>query len=181
MKNFKRQLLVFVLVLCGVLSLSNIAHGEVGSIPSQINLGIINSTGENSSVSINWVTNPSVTNSQVVYGTDENLTDSKTSVGTIFEVRKDAIFPEGNRNSVEEVNSFTGKMENLTPGKTYFYKVGNENDGYSSVKSFVAPKGSSRENFSFLVSADTQGTSVSSFKFTNDLYDYLAENENGDF
>ena len=53
-------------------------------------------------------------------------------------------------------------IQDLTPETKYYYKVGNASDGYSDIASFTAPVDpAANKPFSFVISPDTQGTSVS--------------------
>ena len=73
-------------------------------------------------------------------------------------------------------------IRDLIPETKYYYKVGNANDGYSDIASFTAPVDpAANKPFSFVISPDTQGTSVSTFDNTNKLYDHIKENESGCF
>ena len=58
-------------------------------------------------------------------------------------------------------------IQDLTPETKYYYKVGNASDGYSAIASFTAPADpDANKPFSFVISPDTQGTSVSTFDNT---------------
>ena len=152
---------------------------EPGSIPSQITLSIGSSqTDEDTSMAVNWVTDPDVETSEIIYGQTEDLTDGTPVTAEMIAVDSADYDPTSKAENVKDIHAFRAMLDGLEPGETYYYKVGSGENGYSSVASFTAPAASEDEEpFSFLVSADTQGTSVSTYQNTADLYDYLAENE----
>ena len=114
-------------------------------------------------MSFNWITDSSVTNSEIIYGTSPNLDNAVTkSAAKISPVATD-IFPE-NRSELtfKAINAFNVVIQDLIPETKYYYKVGNANDGYSAISSVTAPADPDENKpFSFVITPDTQGTSVS--------------------
>lgn len=180
--SIHKRIVSFLLACCSVFTVaaSTIsaaaavgAEGpNVTSVPSQITLAIADSyTVSETSVAVNWVTNPDVENSQVIYSRNEDLSNGTT-------VNAEMLSVDSYEDTVRAIHAFCAVMDNLIPGETYYYAVGNETDGYSSVAPFTAPEVSEdKEPFSFLISADTQGEDAASYRNTEVLYDYLAEKE----
>ena len=152
---------------------------EPDNIPSQITLSIGDSrTDGTTSMAVNWVTDPDVGTSEIIYGQTEDLADGTAVPAVMTAVDSTDYDPASKAGNVKDIHAFRAMLNGLEPGETYYYKVGSTEAGYSSVASFTAPAASEDEApFSFLISADTQGTSPSSYQNTADLYDYLAENE----
>lgn len=182
--TIRKRITSFLLACCSVSTLSvsavpSAAAAAPDSIPSQIALSIgASRTDGETSVAVNWVTDPDVETSEVVYGQSRDLTDGTTVTADMIAVDSADYEPAGKASHVKDIHAFRAVMDGLEPGETYYYTVGSREDGYSSVASFTAPAASEDEApFTFLVSADTQGTSASTYQNTADLYDYLAENE----
>lgn len=152
---------------------------EPDSIPSQITLSIGDSqTEDKTSVAVNWVTDSTVTASELIYGTTKALTDGTVLSAEMISVDSTDLEPVGKQGNVKPIHAFRAVMTGLEPGQTYYYKTGSAGNGYSATAAFTAPEASEAEEpFSFLISADTQGTSPSTYQNTADLYDYLAEQE----
>lgn len=182
--TIRKRITSFLLACCSVSTLSvsavpSAAAAAPDSIPSQITLSIGTSrTDGETSVAVNWVTDPDVESSEVVYGQSRDLTDGTTVTADMIAVDSADYEPAGKASHVKNIHAFRAVMDGLEPGETYYYTIGSREDGYSSVASFTAPAASEDEApFTFLISADTQGTSASTYQNTADLYDYLAENE----
>ncbi|MFJ5714062.1 metallophosphoesterase [Neobacillus sp. NPDC093127] len=172
-------LLAVLLAFAGLVTPKPASAAAPAGIPSQIAISIGGGADSGkSAMSFNWVTDPAVTNSEIIYGTSPNLDDGvKKSATKTTPVASD-IFPENRRTDFKAINSFNVVIQNLTPDSKYYYKVGNSSGGYSAIASFTAPADpAANKPFSFVITPDTQGTSVSSFDNTAKLYDYIKENE----
>ena len=78
--------------------------------------------------------------------------------------RSTNIIPDYKIANFKPINSFNVVIQDLTPETKYYYKVGNASDGYSAIDSFTAPADpDANKPFSFVISPDTQGKSVSQF------------------
>jgi len=173
-------------MLAALLTISSLAMpmkaasaAEPAAIPSQISISIAGgaATGK-SAVGINWITDSSVSVSEVVYGTSADLIDGTTLSAALTVPLAEDILPSGKQANFKPINAFNVVLQDLVPETQYYYKVGNVNNGYSAISSFTAPADpAAAKPFSFVVTPDTQGTSVSSFANTADLYNYIKTNE----
>ncbi|MFD0681135.1 MULTISPECIES: metallophosphoesterase [unclassified Paenibacillus] len=147
--------------------------------PSQIAISLAGGAElGKSAMSFNWVTDPTVNTSEIIYGTSPNLADGVIKSATMTAPVATDIFPENNRTQFKAIHSFNVIIQNLTPETKYYYKVGNASNGYSAIASFTAPVDPNGKNpFSFVITPDTQGTSVSAFDNTAKLYDHIKTNE----
>lgn len=129
-------------------------------------------------MSFNWVTDPTVNASELIYGTSPDLTGGATQSATLtIPVAANSI-PDNKLANFKAVHAFHAMIRDLTPETKYYYKVGSAGSGYSAISSFTSPADpSAKKPFSFVVSPDTQGTSASSFANTGTLYDYIKANE----
>lgn len=182
MKNLGKRLTSLLLTVCltvGLLAVPGFA-AEPGEIPSQITLSLAGSTSEGTSaISFSWITDPETESSSVICGTDASLSDAAAVPGTAADIDGTDFEPAGYAEHVKAVRSFKATVTGLTPGRTYYYRIGSESGGYTDVASFTAPAAADdSSSFSFLVSADTQGETPEDFENTQELYNYLAENEN---
>ncbi|MFJ7729137.1 metallophosphoesterase [Neobacillus sp. NPDC097160] len=172
-------LLAVLIAVAGLVTPRPASAATPAGIPSQIAMSIGGGAeAGKTAMSFNWVTDPTVNTSEIIYDTSPNLDDGvKKSATKTTPVATD-IFPENRRTDFKAINSFNVVIQDLTPETKYYYKVGNASDGYSAIASFTAPADSAANKpFSFVITPDTQGTSVSSFDNTNKLYDYIKENE----
>ena len=129
-------------------------------------------------MSFNWITDPSVNSSEIIYGTSPNLEDGVKINATMTTPDPTNSIPDHKLANFKAINSYNIVIQDLTPETKYYYKVGNASNGYSAIASFTAPADpAAKKPFSFVISPDTQGTSVSTFDNTNKLYDYIKENE----
>ncbi|MDR7080142.1 putative phosphodiesterase [Neobacillus niacini] len=172
-------ILAVLIAVSGLVTPKTALAAAPGGIPSQIAMSIGGGAeAGKAAMSFNWVTDPTVNSSEIIYDTSPNLDNGviKSAVKTT-PVATD-IFPENRRTDFKAIHSFNVVIQDLTPETKYYYKVGNASDGYSAISSFTAPADpAANKPFSFVVSPDTQGTSVSSFDNTKKLYDYIKENE----
>ena len=181
MKNLGKRLTSLLLTVCltvGLLAVPVFA-AEPGGIPSQITLSLADSASEGTSaMSFSWISDPEAESSSVICGTDSSLSDAVTVPGTAADIDGTDFEPAEYAEHVKAVRSFKATVSGLTSGRTYYYRIGSESGGYTDVASFTAPAAADDNgSFSFLVSADTQGESPEDFENTQELYDYLAENE----
>ncbi|GAA3407537.1 hypothetical protein GCM10020370_39290 [Paenibacillus hodogayensis] len=129
-------------------------------------------------MSFNWVTDPTVNNSEIIYGTSPDLVGGVIKSATMTSPEATDIFPENRRTGFKAIHSFNVIVQDLTPETKYYYKVGNASSGYSAIASFTSPVDpDGKKPFSFVITPDTQGTSVSAFDNTAKLYDYIKANE----
>jgi DNA repair exonuclease SbcCD nuclease subunit len=172
-------MLVALLAVSGLATPMTASAEAPAAIPSQITIGLAGGaeTGK-SAMSFNWVTDPTVNNSEVIYSTSPSLVGGVIKSATMTSPAATDIFPENRRFSFKAINSFNVIVQDLTPEGKYYYKVGNASNGYSAIASFTAPADpDGKKPFSFVITPDTQGTSVSSFDNTAKLYDYIKANE----
>ena len=183
-KSISKLISVILAVLIAVSGLvtpkAALAAAPAG-IPSQIAMSIGGGAeAGKTAMSFNWVTDPSVNNSEIIYGTSPNLEDGVKISATMTTPDPTDSIPDHKLANFKAINSFNVVIQDLTPETKYYYKVGNASDGYSAIASFTAPADpAANKPFSFVISPDTQGTSVSTFDNTNKLYDYIKENESG--
>lgn len=179
-KIFNRGMSVLlVLLMISSFMLNTEVSGEILVKPSQIAISIAGGaeTGK-SAMSFNWITDSAVNFSEIVYGTSPTLDAGTTKIASMTVPVAGDIIPENKRLNFKPINSFNVVINDLIPETKYFYKVGNAANGYSDVSSFTAPANpDDKKPFSFVISADTQGTSASQFENTDKLYSYIKENE----
>jgi len=149
------------------------------SVPSQIAISIAGGADEGkSAMAINWVTDPSVNTSEIIYSTSPDLAGGLQKNASLKVPVAEGSIPDSKLVNFKAVNAFNVILQDLVPDNKYYYKVGNASSGYSEIASFTAPSDhNEKKPFSFVVSPDTQGTSPSSFANTGLLYDYIKANE----
>jgi predicted phosphodiesterase len=179
-KNFTSLFLTLFLIVNLFAGIMPTAFAAApAAIPSQIAFSIAGGAAEgNSAVGFNWVTDTSVTTSEIIYGTSPTLEDGTTKSATMTAPVATGSIPDNAMANFKAINSFKVTIQDLTPETKYYYKVGDSVSGYSAIASFTAPADPDENKpFSFVVSADTQGASESSFANTGALYDYIKANE----
>ena len=148
--------------------------------PSQITMSIaFNADETRSAMSVNWVTNPETESGELIYATDAALLNPVHVPADVQSVTMDQIIPSVTESIFTPVKAYTAIAADLVPDQIYYYKVGNEVDGYSEIRSFKAlsPAASNRE-FSFVVIPDTQNSVEGSYNtYINDLAYYIKQNE----
>ncbi|MCD9024940.1 metallophosphoesterase [Cohnella silvisoli] len=172
-------ILALLIVISGLAIPRSAMAAAPAALPSQIAISIAGGAqAGKSAMSFNWVTDPAVTASEIIYGTSPDLADGvKKSAAMSAPVATD-IFPENKRTGFKEIHAFNVVIQDLSPETKYYYKVGNASSGYSAIASFTAPVDpAGNKPFSFVVTPDTQGYSVSTFDNTAKLYDYIKANE----
>ena len=190
-----KRLYSFLLVLCLVCNLftgipaaeaaesdllSAIPSQTISTTPAQITLSI--AKDENgSAMAFNWVVTDTFSTageSNLVYSENSDMSDAVI----VSAQRKD---PDGDDIETdtetewgvfENVHAYSAEIYDLKAGKTYYYQVGNETDGYTETASFKAPD-KNTDSFSFVVSADTQSNTKAGYNNTRELYNYIAEQE----
>ena len=149
-------------------------------LPSQITMSIAKNTNENLSAMVfNWVTTPDTIDSELVYSTDPSLVNPSRVQAGVQKPTFEQMIPDTNPELFTPVYAYAAIASDLTPGMTYYYKLGNATDGYSEIRSFVArPAASSTDDFSFLVMPGTKISKEYSFlTVARDLFLYLATHE----
>lgn len=149
------------------------------AIPSQIAMSIAGGAAAGkSAMSFNWVTDPAVNTSEIIYGTSPDLAGGVKKTATMTAPVATNSIPDNKLANFKAIHSFNVIIQDLVPETTYYYKVGNAGSGYSAIASFTAPADpAGNKPFSFVISPDTQGTSVSTYANTGTLYDYIKANE----
>ncbi|MBA9087186.1 putative phosphodiesterase [Fontibacillus solani] len=172
-------ILVVFLAISGVATPMTASAAAPAAIPSQIALSLAGGADAGkSAMGFNWVTDPTVNNSEIIYGTSPNLTDGAVKSATMTTPVAANSIPDNKLTNFKPINSFNVIIQDLTPETKYYYRVGNASNGYSAIASFISPADpAGKKPFSFVISPDTQGTSVSTFANTGTLYDYIKENE----
>lgn len=172
-------ILAVLLAVSGLAAPMTALAAAPSAIPSQIAIHIAGGAeAGKSAMSFNWVTDPTVNHSEIVYGTSPDLVDGVQKSATMTAPVATDIFPESRRTDFKAIHAFRAVAQDLTPGIKYYYKVGNASSGYSAIASFIAPADPAGiEPFSFVVTPDTQGYSVSTYDNTAKLYDYIKANE----
>lgn|GEM_PF-2016751 len=129
-------------------------------------------------MTFNWVMDTTVTSSELVYGSDPALADGTTVQATMAAPNREDIEPEEGQQYFKDIHSFHAVAYDLAPGATYYYKLGNAEDGYTEPKAFRAPDApDANEPFSFVVTPDTQGEDKEDFDNTQELYRHIAQQE----
>ncbi|WP_130605119.1 S-layer homology domain-containing protein [Cohnella abietis] len=175
-------MLVVLLAISGLatpMTVKTASAAAPAAIPSQIAISIAGGAEEGkSAMSFNWLTDLTVNNSVIVYGKSSNLADGVIKNATMSTPAAANIIPVNKQTNFKAINSFNVVIQDLIPETKYYYKVGNDSNGYSAIASFTAPANpNDKKPFSFVVSPDTQGTSVSTYDNTKKLYDYIKANE----
>lgn len=172
-------ILVVLLAISGIATPMTALAAAPAAIPSQIAIGIAGGAqAGKSAMSVNWVTDPTVNSSEIIYGTSPDLVGGVIKSAIKASPTDAEIFPENRRTGFKAINSFHVAIQDLTPETKYYYKVGNASSGYSAIANFTAPADpAGNKPFSFVVTPDTQGYSVSTFDNTAKLYDHIKANE----
>ena len=172
-------MLALLIAVSGLITPKSSLAAAPAGVPSQIALSIGGGAeAGKTAMGFNWVTDPSVTTSEIIYGTSPNLDDGVKISATMTTPDPTNSIPDHKLSNFKAIHSFQVVIGDLTPETKYYYKVGNASDGYSDIASFTAPVDpAANKPFSFVISPDTQGTSVSTFDNTNKLYDHIKENE----
>ncbi|WP_171683458.1 S-layer homology domain-containing protein [Paenibacillus planticolens] len=171
-------LLVLLLAATGIASPMPAQAAPPAAIPSQIALSVGGSAAPGkTAMAFNWVTAPTVNESEIIYGTSPDLVGGTKKSAAVKTPNVTGSVPDNKLGNVKEVRSYSVVVQDLTPEAKYYYKVGNSTSGYTAIASFTAPADpAGNKPFSFVVSPDTQGTSVSTYQNTADLYDYIKAN-----
>ncbi|WP_127581799.1 metallophosphoesterase [Paenibacillus koleovorans] len=172
-------LLVVLLAISALATPMTALAAAPAAIPTQVAISIAGGAQVGkSAMSVNWVTDPSVNLSEIIYGTSPNLVGGVSKSAAMAAPVATDIFPENNRTDFKAIHAFNVVLQDLTPETKYYYKVGNASNGYSAIASFIAPADpAAKKPFSFVVTPDTQGYSVSTFDNTAKLFDYIKTNE----
>ena len=152
----------------------------VSEAPSQITMSIAsNAEPTKSAMSFNWLTSPDTVGGELVYSTSKNLVDPVRVTANVNNVTMDQLVPDTHPSSFYPVNAYTAIASDLIPGKTYYYKLGNSTNGYTSIRSFVALEpASSTKDFSFVVMPDTQASTETTYiTYVRDLFSYIKRHE----
>lgn len=138
--------------------------------------------------SFTWDTPESVTNGQVQISTS-NISVNSTLNGKVYKNTIDySAFKAGilsnitttvqhttskfsdaplNGIGINNFSVFRGNVTGLQPGATYYYRVGNDTDGWSPVYTFTtesAAVANGQDSFTFLNVSDTQATNLGDFQ-----------------
>ena len=178
-------ILAVLVTISGIVMPTNAALAAApAEAPSQITMGLAGGAEPGkSAMSFNWLTDPSVTVSEIVYGTSPTLADGVSVSATMSTPKEEDIIikpgqSQKNPFQFTPINSFNVVIQDLIPEQKYYYKVGNEADGYSAIASFTAAADpAANKPFSFVVIPDTQGYDVKSNENTAKMYDHIKENE----
>ncbi|GBG06942.1 hypothetical protein PAT3040_01484 [Paenibacillus agaridevorans] len=174
-------ILAVLITISGIVTPNTASAAAPAGVPSQMTMGLAGGAEPGkSAMSFNWVTDPKVTDSEIVYGTSPTLTDGVSVSATMSTPKEEDIIISNTKrpNEFTPINSFNVVIRDLTPEQEYFYKVGNETDGYSAVASFTAAADPAKNKpFSFVVTPDTQGYDVKSYENTAKMFDHIKEKE----
>ncbi len=154
--------------------------GGLSKLPSQITMAIAKNANKNLSAMVfNWLTTPDTNDSELIYSTDPSLTNPSHVPAGVQKPTFEQMIPDTNPELFTPVYAYSAIASDLTPGKTYYYKLGNSTDGYTEMRSFVARHAaSSTDDFSFLVMPGTKISKEYSFLTTaRDLFSFLATHE----
>ncbi|TVY03119.1 S-layer homology domain-containing protein [Cohnella terricola] len=181
MSRLVSAMLVVILAVSAIAAPMSAWAAAPAAIPSQITLAIGGGAeAGKTAMAFNWVTDPTVSVSEIVYGTSPDLTGAATKSATVTAVNTSTVtgsVPDNKLVNVKEVITYRVVVQDLIPEATYYYKVGNATNGYSAISSFTAPADpTANKPFSFVITPDTQGTSPSTYQNTADLYDYIKAN-----
>lgn len=104
-----------------------------------------------STMTISWRTNTSVESSSVEFYPVGGMTETVTAKPELFNTALT------DKNS-GQMNLFTVTLKNLKPGTNYFYRVGNNKNGWTELYSFTTESKVTQNgnNFKFLVFGDSQ-------------------------
>ncbi|WP_230503491.1 metallophosphoesterase [Sutcliffiella rhizosphaerae] len=172
--------LVVLIAVSGLVTPMTTLAVAPAKTPSQISMSIGGGAEEGkTAMSFNWLMGPEVGSAEIIYGTSPSLDDGVTKIATkSIPKEEDIVSTRSTPVQFTPITSFNAVIQDLIPETNYYYKVGNVEDGYSAIASFTAPADpDANKPFSFVISPDTQGTSVSSFENTKKLYDHIKENE----
>eukprot|EP00249_Psilotum_nudum_P019448 c27256_g1_i1 orf=818-2812(-) len=116
--------------------------------PTQIHLSLTSSSGQ---MRVMFVIRDPL-QSYVRYGPETDRLDSTTEASFMTYRQFDMCDAPANTNKGwrEPGYIFDGLMENLEPGKQYFYQVGSDEGGWSKVFSFISASSDLDETFAFL-------------------------------
>lgn len=177
--NLFSVFLVMLIAISGLGTPMTALAAAPEALPSQIAISIAGGADAGkSAMGFNWVTDPAVNTSEIIYGTSPDLAGGVKKSATMTAPVATNSIPDNKLANFKPIHSFNVIIQDLAPETKYYYKVGNASSGYSAIASITAPADpAAKKPFSFVISPDTQGTSPSTYANTGTLYDYIKANE----
>lgn len=144
----KNKILIFLLM-----SMTFISHAQQLTEPQRIMLNPLEEGHRG--IAVTWRTVMAVTHGSIQYGvahdhpvTDLSLYQTKEAIPGIDTITY--------MDHTKMIRNFRVKIDQLTPGKKYMYRVGNDQDGWSEWIHFDLPSENPEQAFTFIYFGDPQ-------------------------